>query len=86
MKDNKVITQTIITIQGEPQEVFEVYANETKEQTIGFVFDETTAKQLVSAPDLLKALQGMLNWARRVKEKNPGMEIFNAIQAIAKTK
>ena len=34
--------------------------------------------------DLLKALRDMLKWARRVKEKNPGMEVFNATQAIAK--
>lgn len=36
-----------------------------------------------AAPELLEALKGMLQWARRVKEKNPGMEVSNACQAIA---
>ena len=35
---------------------------------------------------MLDALEGMLEWARRVKERNPGMEIFNATQAIALAK
>jgi Tfp pilus assembly protein PilX len=34
--------------------------------------------------DLLEALKGMMNWARRVKELNPGMEIRNACVAIQK--
>ena len=34
--------------------------------------------------DLLKALEGMLEWARRVKECNSGLEILNALNAIAK--
>lgn len=43
---------------------------------------ETAAVALMlSAPELLAALKGMLEWARRVKEKNPGMEVFNAIAA-----
>ena len=36
------------------------------------------------APDLLAALEGMMAWARRVKGPNPGPEILNACNAIAK--
>ena len=35
---------------------------------------------------LLAALKGMLEWARRVKEINPGMEVAIARQAITKAK
>ena len=37
-----------------------------------------------NAPELLKALEGMMEWARRVKVRNPGMEVFNACVAIEK--
>jgi len=36
-----------------------------------------------SFDELLAACKGMLKWAHRVKESNPGMEVFNALQAIA---
>ena len=36
--------------------------------------------------DLLKALEGMLEWARRVQERNSGPEIVNALNAIDKAK
>ena len=42
------------------------------------------ARLIAAAPDLLAALQGMLEWARRVQERNPGMEIVAAHNAIAK--
>ncbi len=42
------------------------------------------AALIAAAPELLDALKGMLEWARRVKELNLGMEVFNATQAIAK--
>ncbi len=34
--------------------------------------------------DLLAALKGMLEWARRVKECNPGMEVANAVNAVSR--
>jgi hypothetical protein len=37
-----------------------------------------------AAPDLLVALEGMLEWARRVTQRNPGMEVANAMNAITK--
>lgn len=39
-----------------------------------------------AAPELLVALEGMLEWARRakLKERNPGLEILNACTAIRK--
>lgn len=45
---------------------------------------EERAKLLAASPELLKGLRGMLEWARRVKEKNPGMEIAEAGAAITK--
>lgn len=48
-------TQTTINVQGENQAAYEIYADETKEQTIGFVFDETTACLLIASKDLLTA-------------------------------
>ncbi len=45
---------------------------------------QANAQLIATAPDLLKACKGMLEWARRVKEKNAGMEVFNTEQAIAK--
>ena len=43
---------TTINVQGEEQAAFEVYADASKEQTIGFVFDEPFARTLASAPTL----------------------------------
>jgi len=37
-----------------------------------------------AAPELLEALMGMLEWARRVKGLNPGPEIVQAMNAIAR--
>lgn len=37
-----------------------------------------------SAPDLLEALKGILDWARRVRDINPGMEVSDALTAINK--
>lgn len=42
------------------------------------------ARLIASAPELLEALVGMLEWARRVNGPNPGPEIRNAHAAIAK--
>jgi hypothetical protein len=39
-------TLTTIDVQGEPQTCFEVYADSTKAQTLGFVFDEEVARIL----------------------------------------
>lgn len=42
------------------------------------------ARLIAAAPELLAACKGMLEWARRVTVKNPGNEIMNAMNAIAK--
>ncbi len=47
---------------------------------------EANARLIAAAPELLAALEGMMEWARRVKEKNPGPEIAKACNAIAKTR
>lgn len=41
------------------------------------------AHLIAAAPALLEACKGMLEWARRVEEKNPGMEVAQAVNAIA---
>jgi hypothetical protein len=56
------------------------------EPTAGLSVDEVTANGpvLAAAPEMLEALYGMLEWARRVTQANPGPEIATAIAAIAK--
>lgn len=53
-------TLTQINVQGEPQSAFEVYADETKEQTIAFCFDEPFARLIAAAPKLLAGSQDFL--------------------------
>jgi hypothetical protein len=45
---------------------------------------QANARLIAAAPEMLEALRGMMEWARRVKEINPGMEVFSAISAIRK--
>ena len=45
---------------------------------------QANARLIAAAPDLLAALQGMLEWARRVEVANPGHEIVDALEAIDK--
>lgn len=47
---------TTINVQGDDQEAFEVYADESREQTIAFVFDEKLAALVAACPDMLAAL------------------------------
>jgi hypothetical protein len=50
----------------------------------GFAECEANAQLIAAAPELLAALIGMREWARRVKGPNPGMEVYAAICAIEK--
>ena len=45
---------------------------------------EANARLIAAAPDLLDALKGMMEWARRVRAANPGMEVAEAMNAIAR--
>jgi hypothetical protein len=45
---------------------------------------QANARLIAAAPELLEALKGMMEWARRVKGSNPGPEVFEASNAIAK--
>lgn len=51
---------TLINVQGNVQEVFELYADESKEQTVAFVCDENQVNVIGAAPDLLRACQAAL--------------------------
>ena len=51
---------TTIYVQGNDQEIFEVYADESCEQTLGFVYDEQRAQLLAAAPELLAAAKAAL--------------------------
>jgi len=54
---------TTITVQGAEQEVFEVYADETRAQTIGFVFDEGDASRLFYAVKMEAIIKDfLLDW------------------------
>ena len=41
------------------------------------------ATLIAAAPAMYEALKGMLEWARRIKQNNPGPEVMNALKAIA---
>ena len=41
-----MFTPTVIIVQNEPQSAFEVYADETKEQTVAFCFTKEDARQI----------------------------------------
>lgn len=51
-------------------------------ETIASVRRKANARLIASAPALLSALRGMLEWARRVKVANPGHEVVAACNAI----
>ena len=65
-----------------------VISSDTSTDDVATVFGgdsiEANAKLIAAAPSLLEALKGMLEWARRVKQSNPGLEVLNAIIAIDK--
>ena len=42
------------------------------------------ARLIAAAPAMYEALKGMLEWARRVKQNNPGPEVMDALNAIAR--
>ena len=44
---------------------------------------EGNAHLIAAAPAMYEALKGMLEWARRIKQNNPGPEVMNALKAIA---
>lgn len=48
---------TTILVQGSEQEVFELYADESKEQTIGFSYTETDGRMMEAARDLLAVVK-----------------------------
>lgn len=82
---------TQIPIQGNEQDVFEVYSDDSKEQTLGFVFDELLAQKLVrvvnSHEELLATVKEYLHDLER--GKIPTGEYWNerrefVLQAIAK--
>ena len=45
--------------------------------------DRANATLIAAAPAMYEALKGMLEWARRIKQNNPGPEVMNALKAIA---
>lgn len=53
-------SSTTITVQGNEQEVLEVYTDETKEQTLCFCFSEEHARLIAAAPTLLAACEKLL--------------------------
>lgn len=58
---NNTICLGEITVQGDVQEAFEVYADESKEQTIGFVYDDADAIYLAKKPEIIASLQEIIS-------------------------
>lgn len=54
-------SKTVINVQGNDQVVFEVYADETREQSIAFCFDEDHANIIAAAPELLSLVKDIVN-------------------------
>ncbi len=52
-------TQTTITVQGNDQEAYEVYADESMEQTMAFCFDEEIANLIPATLDLYTTCKNM---------------------------
>ena len=76
---------------GEPYDQLAIYSAEgvkvAKVETwLKHAREESEANaQLISlTPDLVNALRGMLNWAMRVKQHTPGLEIAIALNILAK--
>ena len=51
---------------------------------IDMVKVKANATLIAAAPAMYEALKGMLEWARRVKQNNPGPEVMDALNAIAR--
>ena len=51
---------------------------------IARVNKDQNAQLIAAAPDLYESLYGMLEWARRIKSINPGMEVSKALNALRK--
>ena len=49
-----------------------------------YIDNEADARLFAAAPAMYEALKGMLEWARRVKQNNPGPEVMEALNAIAR--
>lgn len=58
----------VITVQGDNQDCLEVFTDDTKAQTIGFIFSEHNACLVEAAPDLLDAAKLALNELRELDE------------------
>lgn len=52
-------TLTTIEVQGQQESVYEVYADESREQTIAYALEESTARLIAAAPELLEALDNL---------------------------
>ena len=81
---------TTISLQGSYQSVFEVYADENKEKTIGFVFDEEQSRLLGAAEELLEALIILVDHAQEAyphfESERGQRDIEQAKVAIAKAR
>ena len=61
----------------------EAYIHDKHCNAIARVYSLSDASLIAAAPAMYEALQGMLDWARRVNTLNPGPEILNALNVIA---
>ncbi len=61
------MTMTTIQVQGNEHDVFEVYTDETREQTLCFCFSEEQARLIAAAPETKKQRDALWEALRRAQ-------------------
>jgi len=75
---SKAYSTTTIQIQGDDQDAFEVYADESREQTIAFCFDTETLRKILAIDDLLAFAE---NSRAALEENGPDANLGNILDA-----
>lgn len=75
-------TLTTIEVQGTEESVFEVYADETREQTLGYALEEKNAVLWANAPEMLAALrEAYFQFEHNGEESDSDKDVLDQVQA-----